>query len=58
MNSLRKLTRQGDPTALIRAMSRVHRFSSQLATEDFDTLKLQLERSNAFSDSEEDILRF
>lgn len=58
MNALRKLTRQGDPTALIRAMSRVHRFSSQLATEDFDTLKLQLERSNAFSDSEEDILRF
>ena len=27
-------------------------------TDDFETLKLQLEHANAFSDSEEDILRF
>ena len=58
LDALRKLTRQSDPSALIRALSRVQRFSSQLQTTDFETLKLQLERANAFSDSEEDILRF
>ena len=56
--ALRKLTRQSDPTALIRAISRVHHFSAQLTASDFDTLQQQLKRSNAFSDSEEDILRF
>ena len=58
LNALRKLTRQNDPSVLIRAMNRVRLFSSQLHAEDFDTIQLQLERSNAFSDSEEDILRF
>ena len=58
LDALRKLTRQSDPSVLIRAMSRVRLFSSQLQAEDFDTMQLQLERSNAFSDSEEDILRF
>lgn len=56
--ALRKLTRQSDPSALIHALSRVRLFSSQLQTDDFETLKLQLEHANAFSDSEEDILRF
>ena len=58
LDALRKLTRQSDPSVLIRAMSRIRLFSSQLRAEDFDTMQLQLERSNAFSDSEEDILRF
>ena len=58
LDALRKLTRQSDPSALIRALSRVQKFSSQLQTDDFETLKLQLERANAFSDSEEDILKF
>ena len=58
LGALRKLTRQSDPTALIRAINRVRLFSSQLQTDDFETMKLQLERANAFSDSEEDILRF
>ena len=58
LDALRKFTRQSDPTALIRAMSRVHRFSAQLQTENFETLQLQLERANAFSDSEDKILRF
>ena len=58
LDALRKLTRQSDPSALIRALSRVRLFSSQLQTNDFEDMKLQLERSNAFSDSEEDILRF
>ena len=56
--ALRKLTRQSDPSALIRAMSRVHRYSAQLNTESFEALQLQLEKSNAFSDSEDDILMF
>ena len=58
LGALRKLTRQSDPTALIRAINRVRLFSSHLQTDDFETMKSQLERANAFSDSEEDILRF
>ena len=58
LDALRKLTRQSDPSALIRALSRVQLFSSQLQTANFETLRIQLEQSNAFSDSEEDILRF
>lgn len=58
LDALRKLTRHSDPSVLIRAISRVRQFSSQLQAEDFDTMQLQLERSNAFSDSEEDILKF
>ena len=58
LGALRKLSRQSDPTALIRAINRVRLFSSQLQTDDFETMKSQLERANAFSDSEEDILRF
>lgn len=58
LEALRKLTRQGDPSVLVRAMNRVQRFSATLQTDDFDTMKLQLERANAFSDSEEDILKF
>ena len=58
LEALRKLTRQDDPTVLVRAMDRVRRFSATLQADDFDVMKLQLERANAFSDSEEDILRF
>lgn len=58
LGALRKLTRQSDPAVLIRAINRVRLFSSQLQTDDFETMKFQLERANAFSDSEEDILRF
>ena len=58
LQALRKLTRQNDPSVLVRAMDRVRRFSATLQTDDFDTMKLQLERANAFSDSDEDILRF
>lgn len=58
LNALRKLTRQSDPTVLLRAMNRVRFFSSKLQADDFDSMKAQLDRANAFSDSEEDILRF
>ena len=58
LEALRKLTRQDDPSVLVRAMNRVQRFSATMQADDFDTMKLQLERANAFSDSEEDILRF
>ena len=58
LGALRRLTRQSDPTALIRAINRVRLFSAQLHSEDFEAMQLQLDRANAFSDSEEDILRF
>lgn len=58
LGALRKLTRQSDPTALIRAVNRVRLFSSKLQADDFEVMQLQLERANAFSDAEEDILRF
>ena len=58
LDALRKMTRQSDPSVLIRAMSRVRLFSAQLQTDDFEAMKAQLERAKAFSDSEEDILRF
>jgi len=58
LQALRKLTRQDDPSVLVKAMNRVRRFSATLQADDFDIMKLQLERANAFSDSEEDILRF
>lgn len=58
LDALRKLTRQDDPSVIIRAMDRVRHFSATLHADDFDVMKLQLDRANAFSDSEEDILRF
>ena len=58
LEALRKLTRQDDPSVLVKAMDRVRRFSATLQADNFDVMKLQLERANAFSDSEEDILRF
>ena len=58
LEALRKLTRQDDPSVLVKAMDRVRRFSATLQADNFDVMKLQLERANAFSDSEEGILRF
>ena len=57
LGALRRLTRQNDPTALLHAMNRVRIFSSKLQAEDFDALRQQLERANAFSDSEEKDLK-
>lgn len=58
INALRRLTRKGDPSVLIRAMSRVRLFSSNLTGDDFDRTKEYLENCNAFKDGDGYILRF
>lgn len=56
--ALRKLTRNGDPSIAIRALSRVRQFSANIVGCDFDTTRKYLESCNAFKDGEGDILRF
>lgn len=58
LDALRRLTRNDDPSVLIRALERVRLFSSKLDGTDYDSLMLALEQSNAFKDEEEYILRF
>ncbi len=58
LNSLRRLTRKGDPAVLIRAISRVRQFSANITGADFDATRNYLEACNAFKESEEYILRF
>ena len=56
--ALRRLTRRGDPSVLIRAMSRVRRFSANITGDDFETTRNYLEKCNAFKDGDGYILRF
>lgn len=58
LNALRRLTRRNDPSVLIRALSRVRRFSANIIGDDFDATRQYLEQCNAFKDGDEDILRF
>ncbi len=58
LNALRRLTRRGAPSVIIRAMSRVRRFSAGIIGDDFDATRLYLERCNAFKDGDGYILRF
>ena len=58
LNSLRRLTRRGDPFVFIRAMSRAREFSANLTGDNFDTTKTYLENCNAFKEGEDYILRF
>ena len=58
LNALRRLTRKGDPSVLIRAISRVRQFSANITGDDFDATRNYLEACNAFKDGEEYILRF
>ena len=58
LNSLRRLTRKGDPAVLIRAISRARQFSANITGDDFDATRNYLEACNAFKESEEYILRF
>lgn len=55
--NLRRLTRKNDAPAYLRMMDRAHAFSHWLDPADYDTLKQQLELSNAFEE-EEAVLRF
>ena len=58
LNGLRRLTRKGDPSVIIRAMSRVRFFSAKIIGENFDETRRYLEGTNAFKDGDEYILKF
>lgn len=58
LNGLRRLTRKGDPSVIIRAMSRVRLFSTKIIGENFDETRRYLEETNAFKDGDEYILKF
>lgn len=58
LNGLRRLTRRGDPSVLIKALSRVRLFSANIVGDDFDQTRRYLEQTNAFKDGDEYILRF
>lgn len=58
LNGLRRLTRKGDPSVIIRAMSRVRLFSTKIIGENFDETRRYLEGANAFKDGDEYILKF
>lgn len=58
LNGLRRLTRKGDPSVIIRAMSRVRLFSTKIIGENFDETRRYLEGTNAFKDGDEYILKF
>ena len=58
LNALRRLTRKGDPSVIIRAMSRVRLFSANITGDDFNATKSYLEKCYAFKDADGYILRF
>ena len=58
LNALRRLTRKGDPSVIIRAMSRVRQFSAKLTGDNFETTRKYLEECFAFKDGDGYILRF
>lgn len=58
LNGLRRLTRRGDPSVLIKAISRVRLFSANIVGDNFEQTKTYLERTNALKDGDEYILRF
>ncbi|MCC6725086.1 MAG: Fic family protein [Saprospiraceae bacterium] len=57
MTALRRLTRQHDPAAYLRMLQRAHEFSATVFGDDMETMKVLLERSNAFKGHEEAGLR-
>lgn len=58
LNALRRLTRKGDPSVIVRAISRVRQFSANITGEDFVATKEYLEKCYAFKDGDGYILRF
>ena len=58
IDALKRLTQNGEPSTIIRAMERVRLWSSGLDGSDYDALKTYLEQCNAFRDEQEYILKF
>jgi len=56
--ALRKLTRKQIPDAYIKMMDRAQAFSHSLSLDSFDMLLRQLEKNNAFLESDDGQLRF
>ncbi len=50
MLSLRRLTRQQEPSDYIKMLLRAHEFSSTIVGDDMDDMQMQLEASNAFKE--------
>ncbi|MGZ3757807.1 MAG: Fic family protein [Mucilaginibacter sp.] len=57
LGALRKLTRKGDPDVYIRMLERARQFSATLKGEDIDVIQQVLTQSNAFAESEGEILK-
>jgi len=55
--ALKKLTRQREPDALVRMLSRIHEFSSTIAGNNIDEMQSYLEKSNAFLEPDEGKLK-
>ena len=58
LNALRRLTRKGDPSVVIRALSRVRQFSANITGDNFEVTRKYIESCNAFKDGDGYILRF
>ena len=58
LNALRRLTPKGDPSVVIRALSRVRQFSANITGDNFEVTRKYLESCNAFKDGDGYILRF
>ena len=58
LNALRRLTRKGDPSVIIRAISRVRQFSANITGDNFDATKAYLEQCQAFKEGDGHILKF
>ncbi len=57
MLSLRRLTRQQEPSAYIKMLLRAHGFSSAVIGDDMDDMQKQLEASNAFKEHDKSRLK-
>lgn len=57
INALRKLTRSGDPSVFIRAISRVRSFSANIIGDDFEATRSYLDECFAFKDGDGYVLR-
>jgi len=56
--SLRKLTRQREPEAFVRMLTKIHQFSAKVTGDSMIEMQTFLEESNAFLESDEGRLKF
>ena len=54
MLALRRLSRRNDPLVFVRTMERASAFSHWLDPEDWDEMNMQLEKSNAYKEPDQD----